>query len=527
MAFREVMVLEVKEILRLWLAGAPKKRVAQQLGFDVKTVRRYLAAAKARGLEQAHGVEALTDELVAAVLAETQPATGRPRSDGWATCEARKSFIEKHLVHGVRLTKVRKLLQREGVDVGYQTLRRFALEHLDFGQASPTVPVADCEPGAEVQLDTGWMTMLEPDAVGRRRRFRAWIFTAVRSRHRFVHPVLRETTETAIEACEAAWEFFGGIFKVVIVDNTKTIVTTADPVAPKLNETFLEYAQARGFVIDTARVRHPKDKARVERSVQTVRDDCFGGERLRSVEGAQERARDWCLREYGRRRHSTTQRLPLEHFEAEEKSALLPPPTTPYDVPIWCDPKVAPDQFAQVAKALYSIPLDYRRKLVRARADRQLVRFWYRGQLIKTHPRVAPGKRSIDPADFPPESLATAQRDGAFWVRRAREQGEHVGRFAEALLATPAPWTRMRQVYRLISLAERFGSARVDASCQTALAAGMVDVFRLSDLVRLDTRLAAPPTNVIPLARFLRPASQYALPLASRERPVEGEDRDP
>ena len=191
MAFREVTMLEVKEILRLWLAGAPKKRVAQQLGFDVKTVRRYLAAAKARGLEQAQGVEALTDDLVAAVLAETQPATGRPRSDGWAVCEARKSFIEKHLVHGVRLTKVRKLLQREGVDVGYQTLRRFALEHLDFGHGSPTVPVADCEPGAEVQLDTGWMTMLEPDALGRRRRFRAWIFTAVRSRHRFVHPVLR------------------------------------------------------------------------------------------------------------------------------------------------------------------------------------------------------------------------------------------------------------------------------------------------------------------------------------------------
>jgi len=71
---------------------------------------------------------------------------------------------------------------------------------------------------------------------------------------------------------------FGGVFKTLIVDNTKAIVHEADRLAPRLNLGFLEYAQARGFHIDAARVLSPKDKARVERSVQTVRDDCFGGE---------------------------------------------------------------------------------------------------------------------------------------------------------------------------------------------------------------------------------------------------------
>ena len=47
MAFREVTMLEVKEVLRLWLLGVPKRRVAEQLGFDVKTVRRYVTT---RGL---------------------------------------------------------------------------------------------------------------------------------------------------------------------------------------------------------------------------------------------------------------------------------------------------------------------------------------------------------------------------------------------------------------------------------------------------------------------------------------------
>ena len=79
--------------------------------------------------------------------------------------------------------------------------------------------------------------------------FRAWIFTPVLSRYRFVYPVFRETTETAIEACEAAWAFFHGVFRVLIPDNTKTIVQRADPLEPRLTAAFLEYAQARGFVI--------------------------------------------------------------------------------------------------------------------------------------------------------------------------------------------------------------------------------------------------------------------------------------
>jgi transposase len=95
---------------------------------------------------------------------------------------------------------------------------------------------------------------------GGRRRFRAWIFTAVLSRHRFVYPVGSETTASAIEACEAAWAFFGGVFKVVIPDNTKTIVNTADPLEAKITRDFLEYAQSRGFQVDPTRVRSPRTR---------------------------------------------------------------------------------------------------------------------------------------------------------------------------------------------------------------------------------------------------------------------------
>jgi hypothetical protein len=55
-----------------------------------------------------------------------------------------------------------------------------------LGKTAATIPVLDGEPGQELQLDTGWVGWLT--LPGRKRRFRAWIFTAVRSRHRFVFP---------------------------------------------------------------------------------------------------------------------------------------------------------------------------------------------------------------------------------------------------------------------------------------------------------------------------------------------------
>lgn len=528
MAFREVTMLEVKEVLRLWLRGIPKKRIAAERGLDVKTVRRYVKVAERCGLTLDDGEAALDEGRLLEVMERVQPpGAHRPRGDGWSRCEEQRAVIKGHLDHGVRLSKIRKLLRRRGVLVSDPTLRRFATAELGVGRGALTIPVADCGPAEEVQLDTGWMTLLEPDLIGRRRRFRAWIFTPVLSRYRFVYPVFEETTQTAIEACEAAWEFYGGVFKAVIVDNTKAIVDHADPLAPKLNLAFLEYSQARGFVIDTTRVRHPKDKARVESAVRTVRDDCFAGEQLRGIDHARDHARQWCVEEYGVRRHTRTQRLPREHFEAEERPALLPAPSEPYDVPLWSEPKVHRDQHAQVAKALYSLPTRFVGKTLRARADRTTVRFYEGTRVVKVHPRMPPGGRSTDRADFPPEKTAYALRDVNFLARKAAEHGEAVGRFATALLEGPLPWTRMRQVYALLGLAKRYGGPRTNEACTTALAAEMIDVYRLRRLLELarPPALMAVPDKVVPLARYLRPPRQYALPFTSRDREDKGEEK--
>ena len=68
MAYREVTMLEVKEVLRLWVSGVRKKRIAAQLGLNIKTVRRYLRAAQAHGLSTAARPDQLDDGLLAAVV---------------------------------------------------------------------------------------------------------------------------------------------------------------------------------------------------------------------------------------------------------------------------------------------------------------------------------------------------------------------------------------------------------------------------------------------------------------------------
>lgn len=523
MAYREVTVEEIKEVLRRWLSGEPIRAIGRQGVADRKTARRYIAAARECGLNRGDAAEALSDELLGAVVAKLQPTRERVHGGGWERCVAEREFISQRLKSGLRLTKVRRLLRRRGVDIPYATLWRFASGELDFGRTRATIPVSDGGPAEEIQVDTGWMSYLKPDLAGRRRRFRAWIFTPVRSRYRFVYPVFAESTDTAIEACEAAWRFFGGVFKVLIPDNTKAIVLQADPLSPKITHGFLEYAQARGFLVDTTRVRAPRDKARVERAVVDVRHDCFAGESLLDLDHARQHAREWCAAEYGMRRHSTTQRLPREHFDAEERAALLPAPVEPYDIPLWCWPTVHRDQHAVVAKALYSLPRHYRGRKLRARADRITVRFYAGKELVKAHPRVAAGQRSTDPADFTPEKAAYAMRDLDFLKRRAAEHGEAVGRYAVALLDSPLPWTRMRTVYALLGLAKRYGDARLNEACATALDVDMIDVYRLR---RLLERAAVAPTSApprtLPLARFLRPAEQFALPF-SRQGHTKGD----
>jgi transposase len=128
--------------------------------------------------------------------------------------------------------KIHELLARRGVEVPCRTVQRYVLEVCGRRRGrGPKVRVVDGEPGDDMQIDFGRMGFIV-DAAGRRRVVWALIFTACYSRHCFVWLTFRQTTETVIAGCEAAWRFFGGVFTTVIPDNLKAIVDGADACEP-------------------------------------------------------------------------------------------------------------------------------------------------------------------------------------------------------------------------------------------------------------------------------------------------------
>ena len=515
MAFREVTVVQIREALRRWLRGEGERPIARGIGVDRKTARRYITAAVELGLDRSGGEGQLTDELIGKLVEAVRPQRTDGHGGAWRALVAEEEQIKKWVKDDLTVTKIGILLERRGVVVPHRTLARFAVERCGAGRRTTTVRVDDPPPGTELQVDFGRLGLV-PDGE-RQRVCYGLIFTACFSRHQFVWPTFLQTTEEVISGFEAAWAFFGGVFPVVIPDNMKSIVIEAENCVPRFNDVFFEYAQDRGFVIDAARVRTPTDKPRVERVVQYVQSNFFAGEMFIDLADCRARAEAWCATTAGMRIHGTTQCRPAESFRVEELPLLLPAPGAPFDTPVWSDPKLHRDCHCQVAKSLYSAPYTLVGKALRARRDSATVKLYLRGELVKVHPRVAPGQRSTDPADFPPGKGIYATRDVESLTRLAATHGPSVAAYAQAILDTPLPWTKMRQVYRLVGLAGKWGSLRLDQACRRALEAEAVDVnlvSRMLERAREDKEPDAEPDarvdGVVVQGRFQRDASEFA-----------------
>jgi hypothetical protein len=511
MAFREVDVVEVREVLRGWLAGGGLRTAAERAGVDRKTARRYVLAAQAAGLARDAGVSALTDELLGAVINTVRPTRPNGHGVAWELLLARRSDIQRWVDEDLSIVKIEVLLNRSGTAVPYRTLHRFAVQECGFRSRGTTVRVLDGDPGMECQIDFGQMGLLTDTVTGRRRKVHALIFTAVLSRHMFVHLSYSQTLAEVIAGCEAAWAFFGGVFKVLIPDNLTPVVTDADPVNPRFSVGWLDYSQHVGFVTDPARVRSPQDKPRVERAVQYVRGNFFAGETFQDLPQAQADATLWCARTAGMRIHGTTAARPLEAFNELERAVLLPVPPR-YDVPVLRSVKVHRDHHIEICKALYSVPGDYIGRTLDARADSELVKLFYRGQLIKVHPRQPAGGRWTDPHDLPAERSGYAMRDLDRLRATAAGHGVNIGIYAARLLDDPLPWTRMRAVYRLLGLVRRYGPGPVDTACGTALDLDVVSVAKIDAMLVKALERTTPTLPAAaghPAGRFARDPNEF------------------
>ena len=216
------------------------------------------------------------------------------------------------------------MLAQRGRRISYSALyRRLSRRNWQRRQTG-TVRMNDSAPGEVAELDFGRLGYIEDQETGRNQAVWGLLVVLGYPRHTFLWPTCGQKLEDVIGGLEAAWEFFGGTPKNLVIDNFPAAVAGADALHPRLTRGFLEYSQHRGFITDPARVRHPRDKPRVERSVQYARERFFEGGDFKDLADIRSQAKRWCRDVAGMRIHGTTQRRPLQVFLDEEQSALAP-----------------------------------------------------------------------------------------------------------------------------------------------------------------------------------------------------------
>lgn len=516
MAYREVRLIDVTEVIRRWLSGQSIRAIARVTGLDRKTIRRLVTVVQQIGLNP--GDPCPDGSQLAAVLKHVRPPATASSGQIEQALLARQSQIQSWLQQDdLLLTKVHELLAREGLCVTYSSLYRFARKWCDFGASSLlTVRKAPVAPGEMAEVDFGRLGLLHDLANKGPRVVHAFIMVLGHSRFSCVIPTFRQDLLAVIDCFEEAFRFFEGCPRRVVIDNLKACIDAADRFTPRLNRTFLEYAAFRGFLADPARPAHPKDKPVVENHVRYVRERFFKGETFLNLDDLKHRALVWCRQVAGTRVHGTTRQVPIEVFLAEERQALLPLKPERFDTPRWVVCKVHPDHHIRLDHALYSVPTRFVGKSVDVRADRSLVRIYSGAELIKTHPRQARGARSTDYSDYPAANAPYAMRYPDYYRKLAFQIGSSAGTFVTRLLEGEFPWSRLRQAQKLLTLAERYGHVRLEAACARALRFDLIDVHRLQRILQQaleqqDDSDAPIQGSVVQTAlKFLRPADHFS-----------------
>jgi transposase len=453
--------------------------------------------------------EAVWEELTATALARV----AAQREPGAATQELQQ--YHAYLAERVGTVPVSVLYQRlraeQGLTVSWGTFYRYVAAQWPGRLARrprPTIRLADPPQGQEAQVDFFYMGLWQDPAAGRRRRLYAFLMTLCHSRHQFLYPVLAEDSSAWLEGHVAAFTFFAGVPRRVVLDNLTAGIITPDRYDPRLNRAYGEVARHYGFLVDPARVARPTDKPRVERSVQYARQSFFVGRECRTLGEWREAAVTWCREVAGLRLHGTTGERPLEAFVAREQAALQPLPIRPWERVVWTRAVVQADCHLRAAGAGYSVPASYVRHTLDVRVGERLVEIYDGAHLVTTHPRQERG-RSTRTEHYPLAGrLFLQQNPDACW-QRAAAIGPATAAVAHALLSE-ATLTRLREVQALLRLTERYPAARLEQACARALAVEdgrfrTVRTILANDLDRLPTE--EPPVPVVSGAFLRGPAA--------------------
>lgn len=303
--------------------------------------------------------------------------------------------------------------------------------------------------------------------------FEAQIFVAVLggSSYCYVEALRAQDLPCWISAHVNMLRFFGGAPAVVVPDNLKSGVKSPDFYDPEINPTYQEWAEHYGVAVLPARVRRPKDKAKVEVAVQVVERWVLAALRNRTFTNLTElnEAIDELMDRLNRRGFRKMPGSREQLFREHERPCLRQLPSEAYEVGIWIrERKVAFDYHVQVEERHYSVPYELAGKKVAVRLSTRTVEIFHDGLRVASHPRRYDSGGPLTVAEhMPSHHRAYADWSPERLLQWAGEIGEPVREFCKELMGRRNhPEQGFRACLGILRLAKEHGNDALVAACR-------------------------------------------------------------
>jgi len=352
-------------------------------------------------------------------------------------------------------------------------------EKMFVDHAGPTVPIVDRETGQVHE---------------------AAIFVAVlgASNYTYAEATWNRNLASWIGSHIRTLEFFQGVPAVTVPDNWKTAVKDPCYYEPDLNPTYRDFAQHYGTVIIPARVRKPRDKAKVEAGVLIVERWILAALRKHTFHTLAElnlAIRELLVKLNQRKfRKLDTTREKL--FEELERPALKPLPPEPFTFAEWKKARANIDYHVEIERHYYSVPYQLVHQEVEARIAAATVEIFLKGRRIVTHTRsFVPGKHTTLPEHRPKK-----HQNLEWTASRMIERGLVIGTSTAAALerimeSRKHPELGYRSCLGVLRLGERYGRERLETACRRAVALNACSYRRIKSM--LETGLDRQPLEPV------------------------------
>ena len=392
------------------------------------------------------------------------------------------------------------------------TVRRYL--HRRFPDLPVPVILRQHEPGKVMDVDFGYLGLVEDEASGRPRK--AWLFSG---RLRYSRKAYREIVlgqqQMVFFFCHIhAFEWLCGIPDTVTTDNLKAAVIKASWEEPLVNRSYRDLAEHYRFVISPCLPATPEHKGGVESDVKYVKGNYWPllkekeqkkGHTIPRLKEAVQYLAEWNDSVSETRKIAKLGKTVPELFAIEQRM-LKALPATRWD-PVECAmAKVGVDWRIQFQKSFYSVPYRYIGETVLVSATTHTVRIYHDSCQIAVHSKASRAwQYQVKVAHGPPEAEAYLATCSQGLVQSAYAMGHNIGLMADAILEDRAI-DGIRPLRALVGLAKQHSLQDVDRVCAQLLSYGIRGYSSVKNELKRQGELARAPKMEF---RFAREASYY------------------